>query len=345
MAETVEYTRSATAGDSSLPRGAAYSVSNSAHFLGAVALVNSLRLTGWRDEIVLVDGGLTKRQRALLGSEAIIISAPRSLPPHLLKVFGPLTHPAEAMVLIDADMIVVGSLDALLVEAVTSTRLLAVADILHDRYDARWGDLLGLGELRRQTYVNSGFVVAPRELGGRVFTQLERLQGRIDPGRSMIAAGRPDDPFFFLDQDALNALLASTRFRREDLHVLDQSRIPLPPFAGVRILDQERLRVVSADGGELIALHHYQRKPWLQPLAENAYSRLLPRLWLAGDLPIRLQRHDVPLRFRPGMQGRSRRAVRSRLCTGRTGATHSWCPSPAWANTAKRPNGRRELDV
>ena len=40
---------------------AVYTVGDARHFLGVVALVNSLRLTDWTDEIVVVDCGFTDR--------------------------------------------------------------------------------------------------------------------------------------------------------------------------------------------------------------------------------------------------------------------------------------------
>ena len=43
-----------------------YTIADSTFFVGAVALLNSLRLTGNDGELVLVDCGLTARQRELL---------------------------------------------------------------------------------------------------------------------------------------------------------------------------------------------------------------------------------------------------------------------------------------
>jgi hypothetical protein len=282
---------------------AVYCVSDSAHFLGVVALVNSLRLTGWDDEIVLVDCGLTRSQRELLERETQIVDVPAVVAPHLLKVVGPLARPAGVIVLLDADLIVTRSLEPLVVEAHEDARLIAFADALHDRFDGRWSDLLGLGELRRQTYVNSGFIVASAEPGLRVLKELQEAQTHIDIRRSMIGNGTPDDPFYFPDQDALNAILASARVDAKLVRILDHELAPHPPFPGVRIVDAERLKVTSDDGREPFALHHIQRKPWLVPLGSTPYSRLLPRLWLADDLPLRLVESQVPLRFRPGRMG------------------------------------------
>ena len=291
-----------TSASSTTVEKAVYCVCNADHFLGAVALVNSLRLTGWDGEIVLLDCGLTDEQRVLLGEEVQILVAPPVEAPHLLKVVGPLAHPARVMAILDADIIVTRSLDPLIAEAAESGRLLAFADALHDRYDARWGDLLGLGELRRQSYVNSGFLVVPEDLGLRLFRDLEEAQTHIDIGRSMVGEGTPEDPFYFADQDALNAILASSLVRPDEVRALSHRLAPHPPFPGVEIVDEERLAVTGGDDGPF-ALHHIQRKPWLSPVGSTAYSRLLPRLWLADDLAVRLEPRHVPRRYRPGWTG------------------------------------------
>jgi hypothetical protein len=132
----------------------------------------------------------------------------------------------------------------------------------------------------------------------------------------MVGDGTPDDPFYFPDQDAFNAILASARVDPGQVRILDHALAPHPPFPGIRIVDAERLRVTSDDGLEPFALHHIQRKPWLVPLASTPYSRLLPRLWLADDLPLRLAESQVPLRFRPSRLG----AVGARYAAGQVTA-------------------------
>ena len=83
-------------------------------------------------------------------------------PPHLLKVVGPLAvSGARRWSILDADMIVTRAARAAGRRGRRDRTVLAVADRSSDRFDERWGDLLGLGELRRQPYVNSGFLVVP----------------------------------------------------------------------------------------------------------------------------------------------------------------------------------------
>ncbi len=282
---------------------AVYTVGDARHFLGVVALVNSLRLTDWTDEIVVVDCGFTQSQRRLLSAEVQLLPAPQTAAPHLLKTVGPLRRPAGTMAVIDADIVVTRSLEPLFRMAEDGKRLVAVADALGDRFDTRWSDLLDLGPLRPRTYVNSGLLVTPLDLGQRIFGELERLQHLIDVPRSMVGSGEPADPFYFLDQDALNALLASSAVSDDDLHVLPYDAVPHPPFAGIEVADARALRLTWTGGVQPYGLHHIQRKPWLHHVRSTPYSELLPRLWLADDLPLRLDGSEVPLRFRPGRAG------------------------------------------
>ena len=291
-------------------------MANSPHFLGAVALINSLRLTGWSDEIVVVDCGLEQEQRSLLESEARILPvADGPDPPQLVKVAGPLSYAAQTAVVLDADMIVTRPIEPLVEEVEQSGRMIAVADRLGDRFDERWGDLLGLGELRRHPYVNCGLLIVPDGVGGRLFRLWKDAQAHIELDRSLLGGGSPFDPLFFADQDVLNAVLASSRFTADELTVLDFGAAPHPPFPGLRIADVERLRVVRDDGSEPFVLHHIQRKPWMQPLPSSVYSELLPRLWLADDLPVRLSPDLVPSWFRGGAAGRVA-AVRAGIVVG-----------------------------
>lgn len=283
---------------------AVYCVSNDAHFLGAVALVNSLRLSGWDGEIVVVDCGLDDDQRTLLGRDVSILPVPDATPPYMLKMAGPLQRPAGVMLIVDADVIVTRPIDGLISMCAETRRLVGVLDRLSDRFDERWGDLLSLGRLRRRPYMNSGFLIVPDVLGERLLLEWERVQHLVDLERSMIGSGKPTDPFYFPDQDVLNALVASERFRPDEVLALPNAAGPHPPFAGLRVADRTRLRVVDGDGREPFLLHHIQRKPWLEPLSPSVYSELLPRLWLADDLPVQLPPRRVPRWFRPGPAGR-----------------------------------------
>ena len=95
-------------------RAAFYCVADARYFLGAVGMLNSLRLLGHREPAYVLDCGLTPQQRELLAPHATLVPAPSDAPPYLLKTVAPLRHPAEVTVLIDTDMIVTRPLTELI---------------------------------------------------------------------------------------------------------------------------------------------------------------------------------------------------------------------------------------
>lgn len=289
-----------------------YAVVERRHFLGAVALVNSLRLQGHTEEIVLLDCGLDERQRRLLSSEASIITADLKTAPHLLKAAAPLRRPSDLMLLIDVDIVVTQSLRPL-VDRAASGKIVAFADRLSGRFDSRWQDILRLDRpVRRHVYLNSGLVVLPRDAGLRLLRRLDECTEFADTERSLFGSGSPHDPLYFLDQDILNALLGA-EFASDDVHVLPHRLAPHPPFAGIRIDDRRTLACSYANGDRPYVLHHIQRKPWLSAMSSNVYSRLLPRLLLDPDVRIRLSPSDVPLRVQNGPRAGLARRVDSVL--------------------------------
>src|SRR3712207_8323109 len=78
-----------------------YCVADERYFLGAVGLINSLRLVGHEEPIHLLDCGFTAEQRELLAPHVNLIAAESETPPWLLKTVAPLRHPADVIVLID----------------------------------------------------------------------------------------------------------------------------------------------------------------------------------------------------------------------------------------------------
>ncbi len=64
-----------------------YCVSDARFFLGAVGLINSLRVIGHDEPIFVLDCGLTDEQRGMLAAEATLVPAPAERPPQLLKTW------------------------------------------------------------------------------------------------------------------------------------------------------------------------------------------------------------------------------------------------------------------
>ena len=275
-----------------------YCVADERYFLGAVGLVNSLRLVGHDEPVFLLDCGLTDSQRALLERETEIVEMPSEAAPTMLKTIAPLRRPAETMVLIDTDMIATRSL-APLIEQTAAGKVVAARNDT-DRHLPEWGDLLELGELRRHPYVSFGLVA----LGGPQAVELLELiddrQRRVDFERTYWREQRITPyPFLFADQDVLNAVLAA-RLEPGELVALDGQLAPLPPFQGLRVVDERTLRCAHADGTEPYVVHHWLAKPWLEPTHEGVYSQLLRRLLVRDDVAIQVPAEEIPPWLRRG---------------------------------------------
>jgi hypothetical protein len=285
-----------------------YCVADSKFFLGAVAMLNSLRLLDHREPVYVLDCGLTERQRELLAPHVTVVPTPRHGPPYLLKTIAPLRHPAEVTVLIDTDIIVTRPLTELIERASQGT--VAAFRTAYDRFFPQWGELLGLGTVRRRPYLCSALVFLGGEEGRQVLRHMDQGQARVPRGMTRDPREFFKDveraPLQLGDQDVLNAVLAA-RPDPERTVTLEHRLAPEPPFAGLRLLDADALGCVHEDGTEPYVLHHLGPKPWLVPMRESPYSRLLTRLLVGPGLAIEVPEADVPLRLRQGlMAGASR---------------------------------------
>lgn len=306
-----------TAADARPPR-AFYMLGDASYFLGIVALVNSLRLLEHTEPIFVLDCGFTEPQRNLLSAEATVVSPPEPVFPPLAKAVAPLLHPARQMVLIDSDVIVLRRLSPLLEQA-TEDRVVAFADPVSHRYDPRWSRLLGLPEQQRHPYVNAGFLVLS-DASLPVLQEFDELCRRVNPQNSVFRSGSPSDPFYYVDQDILNALLG-TRFRHDQLIIHEQRLAPHPPFRGL-----------DADATQPFLLHYvHRRKPWLAHTRSSVFSRRLARLLVAPDLALTPPIDSVPWRLRTGA-----RASLARVYSGLRGRA---------ADNRGRLGIRRRLDT
>jgi hypothetical protein len=259
-----------------------FSVSNASHFLGAVALLNSLRAIGHDEPFYLLDCGLTGRQRELLKGHATLIPGPRDVSPVLLKNVAPLQVDHDVAIILDADIIVVRPLQDL----IGPKPVLFLNDWTW-RFEPEWVRL-GFGGLRRIPYLNCGQMIVPRASG--MLPLLQRGNERLleivsdEPALRRTTA----DPFFWLDQDVLNALVASMD---SDEYVISDE-VAYWPFE--RPLDGARL------------LHHILDKPWLKPRRPNPYTREMVRLLSSGSVEVPAS--DIPLQLRAGAVGGAARA-------------------------------------
>jgi hypothetical protein len=288
-----------------------YTVANDRFFPGLLGLVCSLRVNGHDGPIVVVDTGLTPAQVELLSQETVVLRAPEAASLYV-KPFGPLEQPDDVMFLIDADMLCVRRLDEL-AERVAAGTILAVEDIGRPGYSnatwTAWGERLGLAVSEPHVYVNGGFFALPRETGSSFFRAFAEALAKIDPGETHVDATRLDFdlPFFFLDQDIANALLASPPYR-DSTDVLPYGAAPHAPFPGVRVA--EGLSCVDGAGERPWFLHHALQKPWLEPMPNNPYTQLLVEYLHHPDAPT-FDDRQLPLFLRDGSLAAATRSIRS----------------------------------
>jgi len=274
------------------------------YFLGAVGLVNSLRLVGHTEPIRMLDCGLTAEQRALLEPEVELIAAPDRTPPWLLKTVAPLARPAPVEVLLDADILVTRSL-APLIETAGTGRVVAFANPI-DRWCEDWGELLDLGEVRRGPYLGSGAIALADDLAQLVLGAMDERRDVVEFERTHWRANEPGYAFAYADQDIFNAVLGA-RLEPAAIEALPSALAPTPPFAGVRVVDLTTLRCCDDAGIEPYLVHHHVNKPWLERTHHGVYSRLLRRLLLGDDVAVRVPERLLPRRFRRGSLARAER--------------------------------------
>lgn len=278
-----------------------YTVADRRFFPGLVALLNSLRLVGHHEPVLVVDAGLTPEQRDLLADHVSFVPPPSPPQPAVfLAPVGPMTCPADVVVLIDADIIVTRPLTEL-IESARAGRVGGFVDCPDngDRYHPEWGQVLGLGALHRQPYLNAGLLLFPDSLSRRLLLPWTAGQRTIGMRQTRYGKATLDDPFYFADQDVLNAVLAS-RFEVDELFFLPHRLAPHPPFRGVSLVAEEHLVCRYDDGTEPFLLHHVLAKPWLKDTRTTVYSTLLSRLLLAPDVALRLDPSTLPPRLRQG---------------------------------------------
>ena len=301
-----------------------FTLADERFFPGVVCLLNSLRLSGNDVELVILDIGLSANQRERLAPHARLVepSAEVREAPLLMKPFPHTLDPQGTVVVIDSDMMVTRPLDPVL-ELAERGKVCMFADIedQRDRFIPEWREAFGLAApLRRRRYMNAGFIAHSRRHWPDLLRRYWELCSRIPRDRTLVSGADYDQPFWGGDQDAINALLMS-EVDSDAVVELPQAEGPSPELMhDVRVLDERTLRCEL--NGHLPYLLHYWGgpKPW-QPRAwmrvtRDAYVRLLPRVLLAPDAPVRMRRDELPLWLRPGPAGRVTLALLSTLNRG-----------------------------
>jgi hypothetical protein len=279
-----------------------YTVSTHRFFVGTVALLNSLRLTGNTGEFVVLDAGLTQSERQLLAAHATVFSPPEGRPIHpvVMKTYAHLSQHSGTVVIIDSDMIVTGSLDHILALA-GEGMICAYPDApeVRRRWFPEWEKTLRLAApLRPDVYVNTGLVAFSTTAWPNLLERWREACESIPPGEMWGS----HSPFNAPDQDALNALLMS-EIPREALALLpDREQL----FGGnAKVEDYETLKVAGHPAKILHLLDspkQWEPSGWLR-LAGMDYARLMRRLLFSSDVTLRLDPSQVPLWLRPGRSG------------------------------------------
>lgn len=294
-----------------------YCVCDREHFIGLVALVNSLRLLGHDEPVYVLDCGFEDWQREALERDEGVRVRPRPLEwhPMLLKTVLPLAEPASVMAVVDVDIIFSRRLDPLVDLARQTEKPVLFPDLWSDRFDSRWEEL-GFGPPVPHRYAASGQFVLPAG-SGRVFLEqwaagLERFAA--NPTLSDPTLDPLTNPFRFPDMDVLNALLG-TVIALDAFEFAGIDTASYPPFEDVAVADAQSLRLSTTSAAEPpILLHHFMGKPWNHLVAPNVYSRLLMRLLTGSDLSVRMPKRHIPFSLRYGVRGFfARRYVVSRL--------------------------------
>ena len=305
------------------------------YFIGTVALLNSLRLTGNRDDILVIDAGLSLEHRRRLAAVAEVRRLPAFGPhvqPAFLKPWVLLSAPLGTLVFLDSDIIVTASLDAAAAAAAAGS-IYVFPDgppaLQTRRFEEAWTNGLRLRRpLRTQPYINSGFIALDSARWERMLERWVELCGRVGevhlklPHWTIPSHEANTHPFAYPEQDVLNAILMSEVDRRATvIGAWQRAGVPKPEDA-TRIVDRLSLRCES-DGTTTMLLHHFAHpKPWFAEargcLTYEPYDELMVRLLTGPDLVIALPPDAIPVWLRGGrIRGVERRVTRSQTMGGR----------------------------
>ncbi len=285
-----------------------FAVTNAGYFPATLALLNSLRLTGHDQEMVLGDCGLTPDQRARLAPHGRVVEIPAGpdRDPVLLKSFAHSLEFDGVVAIIDSDMIATGDLSDVLALSAAG-RICAYVDPEPGRRFAEWEEIFALSRPPRdQEYVSSGFVSWSTEHWPSLLGSWRDACERIPIGATLAHGATSAGALAQGDQDALNAVLM-TEVPADALFPLPNDERPVWRNTRVEVLDPKTLRC-RIDGHATKLLHaDGSRKPWQQRtwwrVRNDAYVRLFRRLLFSDDVAVAASPSEVPLWLRPGRAG------------------------------------------
>jgi hypothetical protein len=304
-----------------------FTIGDAAFFPGVAGLINSLRLLGYAQRIVVADCGFSPTQRDLLSPHATLVPLSRAdvKNPQQYKAFPHLLRPRGTVAIVDSDIIITDSIDDMLASA-RAGKICVFPDPEEHRWFAQWESVFALAAPpRRQTYVNSGFEVFSTTHWPALLGRWWQACERIFPQPTIREGAARDNPTSQSDQDALNALLMS-EFPAGALAPQAKNREVFRwDFERVRVRDAASLHC-EFEGTRVAVLHAiagpkpWQRGAWHEATRRNAYMRLFRRLLTGDDVAVRVPPGELPPWLRRGVVGRlsfeglgAMRAARARL--------------------------------
>ena len=291
------------------PMGAApvtfFTIANAPYFPGLVGLVNSLRLVGHGDAIVVADCGLDAAQRALLAPHCTLFPMPRGAVanPTQYKPFPHLLAPKGIVVIIDSDMIVTRSL-AEPIAAAARGKIAVFPDPDFDRWFGEWRDVFALAAPpRHQVYACAGFIAFSTRHWPRLLPRWWEACARTSR-HATLQEGAADGPTAQGDQDALNAVLMSEFPADAIAYQPAEQQAFKWQFRRVRLTDSATLRC-RFRGEEPLILHAaFPPKPWQRRgVRWTVYLHLLRRLLTSPDVALRLPPRMLERWLRPDRRG------------------------------------------
>lgn len=299
-----------------MSRASIFTMSSAGYLPGTLALIDSLRTTGFEGEVTVLDTGLTDYERSILERRATVRPLPgdASVHPVLRKPRLRELGPSGVVVVIDSDMIVTRSLDHVVAQA-AGGKICLFPDhpSTGDRSFPVWETAFELGApLRRRRHLNTGFVAFSVEHWPDLLRRWDEACRKIPPEEVFVpvmheppATRFASRPFWGGDQDALNALLMSEIPEEAIAEQPEDEEIFPARMAEVEVVDEATLEC-RFRGGSPVLLHYVlSPKPW-QPSSRrrvraDAYVRLLRRLLRDDpDAPA-----DLPRWLQPGAGGRA----------------------------------------
>jgi hypothetical protein len=285
---------------------------DSRFFVGAVGMLNSLRLSGNdRGAAFVIDAGLRPEQRERLLPAAQVLTLPpalRGLHPLFAKLTADVFWSDGVVVLLDSDMIITSALDGL-IEQAAAGRIAVHPDheITRGRQFREMSTTFELqAPLRPQRTVNTAPLALSLDRWPSFFERWRRACERLPPDWP----SRGFAPFGLADQDALNALLMSEIPPHAVWIAPETSTVHADELSAVEILDPGSL-ACRHRGVSPVLLHYglspkaWDRSGWRRVRADDAYIRLLRRLLFGRDVRVRSRPREVPIWLKPRGVGRA----------------------------------------